>query len=273
MVRRKVLAAASLLAALAGGLVAWRSLSHARPPEAPRWPAREVALVPLEPAFPEAMPARRVFLDAGHGAPQNTGNVSAFCVDEQDFTARVAAHLAARLQGTGRFEVKLSRAGGALVDYRSRVAEAESWGADVFLSLHSDVRGAPDRWSPTTGASCPIALDGVGFSILLSDEGTAELTARRLSLARSTARALEAIGLPAYDGSGYSEYEGDREAPGVFFDRHLPDQRIFVLRKTHMPAILVETHHAIDPREAARWDEPETLDAFASAIAVALASF
>jgi N-acetylmuramoyl-L-alanine amidase len=38
-----------------------------------------------------------------------------------------------------------------------------------------------------------------------------------------------------------------------------------------MSTILVETHNALDAREAVRWDEPGTLDAFAGALAAALA--
>jgi N-acetylmuramoyl-L-alanine amidase len=56
----------------------------------------------------------------------------------------------------------------------------------------------------------------------------------------------------------------------VLLDRHAPDKRIFVLKKTTMPAILVETHHALDAREAMLWNDPFTRRAFAAAITQAL---
>ena len=40
-----------------------------------------------------------------------------------------------------------------------------------------------------------------------------------------------------------------------------------VLRRPAMPAILVETHNALDPRETARWDEAYTRKAFTLALA------
>jgi N-acetylmuramoyl-L-alanine amidase len=37
-----------------------------------------------------------------------------------------------------------------------------------------------------------------------------------------------------------------------------------------MAAILIETHHALDPREAERWEDDATLDAFSAALGSAL---
>ena len=64
--------------------------------------------------------------------------------------------------------------------------------------------------------------------------------------------------------------EADAAELGVFVDRHAQNQRIFILRRTLMPTILIETHNALDPREADRWTEPRTYDAFAGAVAAAL---
>jgi N-acetylmuramoyl-L-alanine amidase len=53
-------------------------------------------------------------------------------------------------------------------------------------------------------------------------------------------------------------------------DRHAFEQRIFVLWKPSMPSVIVETHHALDPREARLWAEKSTHEAFASAVTAAL---
>ena len=82
---------------------------------------------------------------------------------------------------------------------------------------------------------------------------------------------MREAGFWPYRGGEYAGlYEHDAEQPGVFVDRHAPAQRIFVLRRPSMPSALIETHHALDPREAERWSEPHTLDVFASAVAAAL---
>jgi N-acetylmuramoyl-L-alanine amidase len=283
--RRRLATALAVCCAAAAAVSVWwtlrtpRGLPSAAAPRvavtvvAPNgWPGEQARLEVATVAFSPAFGRRRVFIDAGHGAAQNSGNTSCLCVDEQDFTLRISAALRERLEATGAFEVRLSREGGALVEYRDRVAEAERWGAEAFLSIHSDVRGKFDHWSPRAGASCPVSWAAPGFSVLWSDEGDAPLVGARSLLARAVARRLVQAGLPPYGGGEYASlYEGDLEQPGVFVDRHAPDQRIFVLRRTRMPAVLIETHHALDPREVMRWEEPRTLDAFAAAVAGALA--
>lgn len=235
------------------------------------WPNPEARLKAPVFAFPPGFGVRRVAVDAGHGAPKNTGNTSCYCVNEQDFTLEAANELAARLEATGHFKVLLSRKGDALIEYKKRAEEAARWGAEALVSLHSDVRGRADTWSPEPGKSCPVSLAAPGFSVLWSDEGEAAMTGVRLALARSVARRMSEAGFTAYLGGEYTGlYEADAVEPGVFVDRHEPGSRIFILRRPVMPSILIETHHALDPREAQRWKEKETFDAFAAATAAAL---
>lgn len=243
-----------------------------RPPaEGTEWPSAAARVVAPEVAFPADFGVRRVFVDAGHGAPNNPGNTSCFCVDEQDFTLFAARELARRLDATGHFEVRSSRDGRDVVTYADRVAEAERFGAEAFVSLHSDVRTRADRWSPAPGQSCPVSYDAPGFTVIYSDEGDPERAIARRLFAQAEARRLEEVGFPAHDGAAYGPlYEADAVQAGVFVDRHAPDQRIFVLHRPSMPSILIETHHALDPREALRWTEAATLDAFAAATAAAL---
>lgn len=233
------------------------------------WPDRE----PDELPWPEAPPSRRVsvYLDAGHGAADNPGNTSCFCVHEQDFTRSLADDVAATLEESGRFWVVGSRAGDQLVAYAARVEEATRLRADVFVSLHSDVRGKKEAWSPEPTVSCQRATDAPGFSVLYSDEGEAALVARRLALAeRVAASMLEAAFVP-YGGAEYAGlYEADAGQAGVFVDRHEPKKRIFVLRRPTMPSIIVETHNALDPREAERWEDAAVRRAFASALGRAI---
>jgi N-acetylmuramoyl-L-alanine amidase len=271
------------VALAAAAALTWSALSALRaspapvvaadaPPDPPRWPDERASLVPLAASFPAGLGAIRVAIDPGHGAPGNRGNTSSFCVDEQDAMLDLAQELAWRLEATGHVEARLTRDPGRLVPYADRLDEAANWGADAFVSLHSDVRGRAARWSPAPGEDCLFALDAPGFAVLYSDEGDAGQAAARLALGRAVARRMAEAGFLPYDGAEYTGiYAPDARERGVFADRHAPEQRIFVLRRAVMPSILVETHNALDPREAARWGEPETLDAFASAVAAALA--
>lgn len=277
----------TLLGGVAAAALAWSAARSAHrvtsDVDAQRWPSEGASLTRI--TGPRPARVVRVAIDPGHGAPGNHGNTSSFCVEEQDAMLAVAVAVAGRLEATGHFVVRLTREAGRLVDYPTRLDEAAAWGADAFVSLHSDVRGTVGRWSPgprygrepgSAGGSpaheCRIAVDAPGFAVLYSDEGEPAPAAGRLALGRAMARRMVEAGFLPYGGAAYAGlYAPDDDAPGVFVDRHALDQRIFVLRRATMPSILVETHNALDPREASRWSAPETLDAFADAVAAALA--
>jgi N-acetylmuramoyl-L-alanine amidase len=261
----------AVVVALGCGALVWGASRLAPDPLPDRWPAEGASIVPPLFEFPPGFGTHRIYLDAGHGAEGNTGNRSSFCRDEQDFTMSLAGDLARQLEQSGHFEVKLSRQPGALVAYRDRVQEAEQWGAAAFVSLHSDVRGKAEQWSPQPGLRCSRNRTAPGFSVLWSDEGDAELNRRRLRLARSLAFQLQTMGPIAYDGGEYRGlYDGDEGQAGVFVDRHEPRKRIFVLRQPTMPSVIVETHNAWDDREARRWEQPAVREAIGAAVSAAL---
>lgn len=289
--RQKIGAAIAALSAVSAIAVAFASPRYERPsvgsaadraesgaPAGPRpehvWPGALARLEPVATRFPDDFGVRKVYLDAGHGAPDNTGNRSAFCEDEQDFTLRAAEALERALEDTGRFEVKVSRRAGQLRGYRDRVLEAEAWGAEAFVSLHSDVRGKTEDWEPEPGKVCRRSVDAAGFSVLWSDHGEPALAARRVELARSLAARLGEAGFAAYQGDYEGLYDADEGAAGragVFVDRHDPEERIFVLWRPAIPSVIIETHNAVDPDEALRWQEERTTRVFHSAVVAGLA--
>jgi N-acetylmuramoyl-L-alanine amidase len=226
----------------------------------------------LRPSFPSNFGTKRVVVDPGHGAPNNTGNSSCVCQDEQDFTLDVARYVATWLRQTQHFDVRLSRDGSERVPYQTRVEAATAWGADVFLSIHSDIRGQTGETQVVDpGKVCRVNLGAPGFSVLLSEDGSESLVANRRLLARKTAHRMREAGFGAYSGAEYGTlYAKDPDESGVFLDRHAFEQRIFVLWKPTMPSIIVETHHALDPREVRLWQATATHEAFASVLATSL---
>lgn len=237
------------------------------------WAALSLAQTAAPPPVGTApAPARRrIFIDPGHGAPGNPGNTNSACQDEQDIMLGLAQQLGPALVATGAFEVRHARTGDERPGYWDRVHAAADWGADVFLSLHSDARGTGRMETQADGRRCPVSLGARGFSVLWSDEGTAELVAQRRALARALGRALSAQGFVAYDGADYAHiYGADAEVPGVFVDRHTPQQRILVLRRPTMASVIVETHHAWDPAAVAEWATIDTQARFHRAMAEGL---
>ncbi|QSQ25807.1 N-acetylmuramoyl-L-alanine amidase [Pyxidicoccus parkwayensis] len=239
----------------------------------PAWPAPGAPLTVAQVHFPEGFGKHRIYLDAGHGAEGNTGNKSVTCEDEETFTLRVAEDLARRLEATGHFRVLLSRKPGEHVPYPSRINAARKWNAQVMLSLHSDARGTAQPWEPTPGQQCYRQDASPGFSVLWSEEAAAPLRARRELLAHALARSLGHAGFRSYDGADYTGlYAADAAQAGVFVAKvsEPTHRRIFVLRRPTIPSVIIETHHALDFEEAARWREERTLEAFSAAVAQGL---
>jgi N-acetylmuramoyl-L-alanine amidase len=219
------------------------------------------------------LPPMVVYLDAGHGAEGNPGASSCTCQDEQDFTRLLALDVRDDLERTGHFRVILSRTAGELVSYADRLAEAERAHVDALVSLHSDVRGTGTPREQRAGKACLENLASPGFVVLYSDEGDADLVARRLDLARAISGRMAETGFVRYTGTYGGLYAIDAQDPAVLVDRHEPKKRIFVLRRPAFPSVIVETHHALDPREALLWESEEARHAFAAALAQALTDF
>jgi N-acetylmuramoyl-L-alanine amidase len=228
--------------------------------------------LPLDLEVPRPSRSLVVYLDAGHGAENNPGNSSCFCEREQDFTISLLDDVTAVLEEHGMTVVP-SRAGSELVSYASRLEAARKARADAFISLHSDIRGNGEEWSPDGAKTCLRSERAPGFSVLYADEGAGPLVARRLLLARAISDALLDAAFTPYEGGEYAGlYEGTPADRGVFVDRRAPDKRIFLLRRTEMPAVIVETHNALDPREALAFEEPLVRRAFSLALARGIVS-
>lgn len=232
------------------------------------WPAAEAKLRNLP--LPEK-PARkiRVFIDAGHGAPGNHGNMGCLCQLEQDHTLRIEQHLAFVLAATGRFEVQLSRRPGETSRYQQRIAAAEAFKPEVIISIHSDARGPSAAVPQSDGGVCWSNSDAPGFSVLWNDEGPA--LAGREKLGRAVGVRLREAGFPAYSGVDYADlYRQDAEEISGWIDKRPMKERVFFLRASTIPTVIIETHHARDTLEVARWEELATVDAFALAVGAAV---
>ena len=200
------------------------------------------------------------------------GNRSSFCRNEEDFTLDLGRDVKRELEATGRFEVRLSRGPGELVDYKSRIEAAATCGARAFVSLHSDVRGHAELWKPGAGLECPRHRGGTGFAVLFSDS-VAPGEASRERLASAIAGEVADAGFVPFQGVEYAADYRARPTPGVFVDRHAEGERIFVLRVFDGPRRdRSETHNALDDREALAWEDPEARRVFSRALSRALAS-
>src|SRR5690625_2749786 len=81
----------------------------------------------------------KVFIDAGHGG-SDVGAV-ANGLREKDLTLKIAKKIRNRLNKYSGVSVKMSRTGDSYPSLSRRANMANSWGADLFVSVHINAGG------------------------------------------------------------------------------------------------------------------------------------
>lgn len=81
----------------------------------------------------------KIYVDAGHGGsdPGASGNG----IKEKDITLRIAKKVQEYLKEYSNVSVKMSRTGDSYPTLTQRTNEANSWGADAFVSIHINSGG------------------------------------------------------------------------------------------------------------------------------------
>ena len=176
--------------------------------------------------------AIKIYIDQGHNPVNPNAGAEGNGYREQDITYDIGVRLASILRSDG-FETKLSRISPDVVlgtsnssSLRTRVNDANSWGADYFISLHTNASAI----TTASGSEAYVYRLGSEAAIL------ADHILRQLNFA---------TGLP------------DR---GVFARPSL-----YVVRKTAMPALLLEMGFITNPYDATLMANNPTL--FAQGIA------
>ncbi len=161
----------------------------------------------------------KIYIDQGHNPSAPNTGAEGNGLREQDITYTVGQLLADLLRRSGNYQVRLSRPTPSTqlgtsnsTSLRARVEDANSWGADYFISVH-------------TNASVDSSVSGIE--------------------AYSYARGTQAFELgedivdELVDVTGLRD-RGMKVRPGLY-----------VLKKTDMPAVLVEIGFISNPGDAA----------------------
>lgn len=164
--------------------------------------------------------AIKVFIDQGHNPQNPNAGAEGNGYREQDLVYRIGVLLSERFNANPDYEARLSRTAEDTIlgesnaeSLRLRVSAANAWGADCFLSLHTNASTDP------SASGC---------------EG--------LVYARGTPayRLAEDI-LPALSAATGIQSRGIFLRPGLY-----------VLRKTAMPAVLLELGFITNPGDASK---------------------
>lgn len=163
--------------------------------------------------------AIKIYIDQGHNPLNPNAGAEGNGLREQDIVFAVGIELAALLRANGNFEVRLSRPTADTqigtsnsTSLRLRVEDANAWGADYFISLHTNASSnAAATGSEAFAFSRPSAAFELGEDILVGLNNTTGLRNRGMQVR-----------------SG-----------------------LYVLRRTAMPAVLVELGFITNPSDAA----------------------
>ena len=162
--------------------------------------------------------AIKIYIDQGHNPQNPNAGAEGNGLREQDIVYRVGIDLAERLRQNGNFDVRLSRPApdtqigdSNTTSLRLRVADANAWGADYFISIHTNASSS----SAATGSeafafSHPSVAYDLGTDILYWLNRTTGLRNRGMQVRTN----------------------------------------LYVLRKTTMPSVLVELGFITNPSDA-----------------------
>ena len=163
--------------------------------------------------------AIKVYIDQGHNPVNPNAGAEGNGLREQDIVYTIGQELAALLRQNGNYEVRLSRPtpqtqlGNSLTSSLvTRVQEANDWGADYFISLHTNASDlAAASGSEAYAYARPSAAFTLGEDILEQLSATTGLPNRGMRVRTN----------------------------------------LYVLRRTSMPAVLVELGFITNPGDAA----------------------
>lgn len=163
--------------------------------------------------------ATKIYIDQGHNPENPNAGAEGNGLQEQTITYNVGQELASLLRANPDFEVRLSRptpttslGTSNATSLQARVNDANSWGADYFISIHTN---ASDNSNATGVEAFSYSRPSRAFSL-------GEDIVDNLS---------ETTGL---------RNRGMKTRPGLY-----------VLRRTDMPAVLVEIGFISNPMDAA----------------------
>lgn len=214
----------------------------------------------------------KIVVDVGHTA-ESDGAMSARNVPEFAFNLKLARRIAEELKADGFAETALLvTTGKAHPSLIKRVAAANSMQASLFLSIHHD--SVPDKmledWE-FEGKKSHFNDRFSGYSLFVSRDNADFETS--LKIAKLIGKELKAKGLRYADQYAqpvmgrYRHELLDRDVGVYRYDE------LVVLKRTKMPAVLLEAGSIINRDEEVQMATPERQDLIISSVAMALKTF
>jgi len=230
-------------------------------------------IMPSKHADAKCEPAKfRLIVDVGHTV-QSDGAMSARNVPEFQFNLHLAQRLVDKLKSEGFATTRLLvTEGKARPSLFTRVASANNWHADLFLSIHHD--SVPDKMMEDwefEGKKSHFSDRFSGYGLFVSKENPdfdASLRFAKLIGAQMHSQGIKFADQYTLPIMGKYRHDLlDRDA-GIYRYDHL-----IVLQRTHMPAVLLEAGSIINRDEELQMASPERQDMTINAVTTAVKQF
>lgn len=183
--------------------------------------------------------AIKIYIDQGHNPTNPNAGAEGNGLREQDLTFDIGQRLASLLRDNPNFEVRLSRptadtqlGTSNATSLAARVSDANTWGANYFISIHANA------------SAIDTALGSEAYVYALPSE------------AGNFARAI---------------IDGIADVTGIPNRGVFARPTLYVLRRTAMPAVLVELGFITTPREAQLMSEQP--DLYASGMYIGILNY
>ncbi len=204
----------------------------------------------------ERPPGQRtvVIIDPGHGGQdpgarsQRDGDGARLC--EKDLVLDIARLLRHQLEETDEFQAYLTRSDDRTVSLDERVAYARRLSGDIFLSIHANDAGNPQRYRVARGLEI-YWLSNRGERHLLSETPSSSSTGRLQTNERIRRMRLESYYLCRDLARSFLRdlYWRPESHGGQGLFRFIRDRNFHVLRNLDMPSALVEVGYVTHREE------------------------
>lgn len=207
---------------------------------------------------------RVVVIDPGHGGSDG-GAQSARAIGgrirrEKDVVLEISRLVQQRLNETGHFEAVLTRSGDRHMSLGERVAYAVHMDGDMFVSIHANHAGNPDRYQEARGLELFYLSDrgvanhtGALVEQLSQSRGGSSRDLQEVVLSRARQQVIQSYTICEYLRWAFRRhrYWRERSRGGEGHFRFIEDRNFHVLRNFAMPCVLVETGYMTHSQECA----------------------
>lgn len=198
----------------------------------------------------------RVVLDAGHGG-HDPGAMGASGLMEKDVALDVALRAAPLIARELGVSALLTRETDEFVPLDERVARANAFNADLFISLHCNASHSPDGHGVMTFV-LDSSRDQVALQVAARENDAS--VAASTQLARAMSQVMDSTTSRASIGFARllqraSLASLSQDYPGVW-DGGVRQAGFYVLAGAHMPAVLFEMSFISNPTEELRLESP-----------------